>query len=113
MNQLIAVLTIVAFVSGSCYLQYRVSRGRMWSPLWLAFSASAAAMLFGVTGLIGYTLNKHDRFVDGTAWAGRVIWSQVVAGIVAAIVAAYFWRKGTRQLRAQLILPDGSLPSSD
>ena len=103
MNQLIAVLAIVAFVGAGCYMQFRMSRGRMWSPLWLVFSTSAAAGLFGITGLIGYSLSKHDRFVAGTPWAGHVIWPQLAAGIVAALIAAYFWRRGTRQLSDQRI----------
>ena len=40
-------------------------------PLFNALSLSAAAALFLVTGVIGYTLDKHARFVAGTAWTDQ------------------------------------------
>ena len=46
----------------------------MWSPLWMAFSASAGACLYLVAGLAGYTLSRHDWFVAGTPWSTGVIW---------------------------------------
>ncbi len=44
----------------------------MWlrrrSPIFNALSLTVVAALFLVTGLIGYTLDRHARFVAGTAW---------------------------------------------
>ena len=75
---------------------YKQSAGRGWSPLWMAFNSTAVAGLFLIAGLVGYTLDRHDRFVRHTAWTGQVIWSQVGVGLVAAVLAAYFWRQGLR-----------------
>jgi hypothetical protein len=68
-------------------------------PLFNALSLTAAAALFLVTGLVGYTLNKHDRFVAGTAWSPSVIWWQVAVGAALLPLAVWFWRRGLRELR--------------
>ena len=74
----------------------------MWlrrrSPIFNALSLTAASVLFVVTGGIGYTLSKHDRFVAGTPWSPTVIWWQVGVGIALLPLAAYFWRRGIRSL---------------
>jgi hypothetical protein len=67
-------------------------------PLFNALSLSAAAALFLVTGVIGYTLDKHARFVAGTAWTDGVIWLQVAVGTALLVPAAWFWRKGLRAI---------------
>jgi hypothetical protein len=56
MDRAFAVFTIVALVLACNLLMFKQSKGRMWSPLWMAFSASAAAGLNLAAGLIGYTL---------------------------------------------------------
>jgi hypothetical protein len=99
MDRLIPILTIVALVAAWNLFLYRQSRGRAWSPLWMAFSATAAAVIFLVAGTIGYTLDRHDRFVAHTAWAGGVIWWEIGAGLGTALLAAYFWRKGLQSIR--------------
>jgi hypothetical protein len=51
-----------------------------------------------VTGLIGYTLDRHARFVSDTAWSPSVIWWQVAVGAACLAAAAWFWRRGLREL---------------
>ncbi len=96
----VPVLTFVALLAAWNIFLYKRSGGRAWSPLWMAFSTTAAAVLFLVAGTIGYTLSRHDRFVADTAWAGGVIWWEIGVGLGAAILAAYFWRKGLQRIRA-------------
>ncbi|HET9369443.1 MAG TPA: hypothetical protein VFO19_04320 [Vicinamibacterales bacterium] len=43
MATLAAVLAVAGFVAAGVYFQHRLSGGRMWSPLWMAFSFTAAA----------------------------------------------------------------------
>jgi succinate dehydrogenase hydrophobic anchor subunit len=74
----------------------RARRAR--SPLWLGFSASAAAMMFLIAGMIGFNLSKRARFFDGTAWADGVIWWQVASGLALLPVAIYLLRRGVREL---------------
>src|SRR5215510_15932859 len=62
---------------------------RSRSPLWLGFSATTASIVFFVAGIIGFNLSQHGRFVSGSNWAGGVIWSQIVVGLVLAPVAIY------------------------
>jgi hypothetical protein len=98
----LAVLAVPAFVVGWHWFFYQQSGGRTWSPLWIAFSTTAAAALYLVAGTIGYTLDRHQRFIAHTAWTGGVIWSEIATGLGMALVAAYFWRKGLRSLRGRL-----------
>ena len=93
MERVIPVLTIVALVVAWNLWTYKQAAGPVRRPLWMAFSASATAVLYAGAGLIGYTLDRHDRFVAHTAWAGHVIWSQVGIGVLAAGAAVYFWRR--------------------
>jgi hypothetical protein len=74
MDRVIAVLPLLAFVLGWHWFFYRQSGGRIWSPLWIAFGTTAAAILYLVAGAIGYTLDRHERFVAHSAWTGGVIW---------------------------------------
>ena len=100
MERAIIVLALLAFLAAWNLFLYKQSGRRAWSPLWMAFSATFAALLFVGAGTVGYTLDKHDRFVAGTAWSDSVIWSQVWVGLAASLVAAYLWRRGLRSLRA-------------
>lgn len=62
----------------------------------LTFGASAAALLFAGSGLVGYRLSRHDRFVLGTPWAGETIWWQVAVGAVFAVLAVHALRQANR-----------------
>lgn len=92
MDAVIAVLFMVALVGGWWFLQFTVSGGRMWTAPWLAFSATGVAVLFAMAGLIGYPLGRQGRFA-GESLAGQVIWPQVAIGVVAGLIAVYFWRR--------------------
>jgi len=74
----------------------------MWlprrTPIFNALSFTAASTLFVVSGLCGYTLSRHDRFVAGTPWSPTVIWWQVWMGLAIVPLAAWFWRAGLRDL---------------
>lgn len=99
MDRILAVAAVVAFVAAWNVFWYRKSGSRLWSPLWMAFSATTTAFLFLVSGSVGYSLSKHGRFVEQTPWTGGVIWWQVAVGISAAAMALVLWRKGLRSVR--------------
>ncbi len=100
MTSIAVVLGIVAALAVGTYAQYRLSRGRMWTPLWLAFSTTAAAILCLVSGIIGYQLGRHARFVAHTAWSPTAIWWEVYAGLGFAAAAAVLWRLALRSTQA-------------
>ena len=102
MERAVIVLALLAFLAAWNLFLYKQSGRRAWSPLWMAFSATFAAILFIGAGSAGYTLDRFilDRFVTGTAWSDSVIWWQVWVGLAVLPVAAYLWRRGLRSLRA-------------
>ncbi len=73
----------------------------MWTPLWLAFSATAASIMFVVAGAIGYNLSKHSRFLAGIAWSPAVIWWEIGVGVALAVLSALLWRQGVRSLHTR------------
>src|SRR4029453_10903577 len=75
---------------------------RSQSPLWLGFSPTAASGLFLVAGIIGFQLDKHRRFVSGTAWTNGVIWWEVGVGLVLVPLAIYFLRRGVSDIERSL-----------
>lgn len=74
----------------------------MRRPLWLGFSATAASVLYVVSGLIGYNLSKHDRFVAGSVWKDGVIWWEVLVGLALVPVAILLLRRGARDVERTL-----------
>lgn len=72
------------------------------TPLWLGFTTTATSALFLVSGVIGYNLNKHTRFVAGTAWNDGVLWWEVAVGVVLLPVAIFLLRRGARDIDQRL-----------
>lgn len=101
MERVLPMLTIVAFVAAWHLFFYKQSGGRTWSWLWAAFGTTAAAALYLVAGAIGYILDRHDRFIADSAWAGSVIWSEIGVGLVLALVATFCWRRGLQKIRQE------------
>jgi drug/metabolite transporter (DMT)-like permease len=100
MDRAIPLLLVTALVVGWNFFLYKQSRGRMWNPLWIAFSTTALAIVYVGAGAIGYTLDRHERFVAHTAWTGHVIWSEIGLGLLAGLVALHFWHKGLQRTRS-------------
>src|SRR5215203_2586571 len=99
MDRILAVAAVAAFIAAWNVVWYRKSGHRMWSPLWMAFSATTTALLFLVSGSVGFSLSKHERFVAQSPWTGGVIWWQVFVGLSAAAMALFLWRKGLTSVR--------------
>jgi hypothetical protein len=98
MKPLLPLLMLAVFFGAWHWFLHRASRGRMWSPLWMAFSTTAVAVLFMGAGTIGYALGQQTRFAEGTRWSENVIWWQVGVGLALVPLAAFLWRKGLRSL---------------
>jgi len=96
----IQVLTaLLAVVIAWHWFSYRRSRGRTWSSLWGAFTATAVSMLFVVAGALGYRLEGGVPFTIAAAWSGTVLWPEIWVGIGVALIAIYLWYRGLRSLR--------------
>ena len=90
MIPVIVTLVVLALLIAWTRFLYRYSVDR---PLWIAFSTAAAAVFFAVSGLSGYTVSRHQRFITHASWVDHVIWPEVGVGLVAGIIAVYFWRR--------------------
>jgi hypothetical protein len=101
MEHVIPILAIVAVVAGWNLFLYNHSHRRAWSPLWLAFSTTATALVFLVAGAIGYNLDKHDRFTAHKPRAAGVIWLEIAVAVGTGFLAMYFWRLGLEDIRAR------------
>jgi hypothetical protein len=101
MERVLPLAMIVAFVVGWQVFFYKQSGGRILSWLWTAFGTTAAAVLYLVAGALGYILDRHDRFVAHSAWAGSVIWSEIGVGLLLALVAAFCWHRGLQKIRRE------------
>jgi hypothetical protein len=75
---------------------------RSRSPLWTGFTATFAATMFVVAGLVGFNLDRHSRFASGTAWSDGVIWWEVATGLVLAPIAILLVRRGIRDLHEEV-----------
>jgi hypothetical protein len=72
---------------------------RPGNSLQMAFTTTAVGVLFMVAGVMGYSLDRHERFVSGATWKDHVIWWEIAVGAVALLIAVGFWRAGLRWLR--------------
>src|SRR3954467_3334796 len=98
--RLIALVVIVLFAWSKRFHRWSIlgNARQSNSPLRLAVIATAASALFLISGIIGFSLNRHEQFVAGTAWKDGVIWREVVIGLVLAPVAIYLLRRSNRRI---------------
>ena len=90
MGPLIVALAMIAFGAGWRRWMYQRSTHH---PLRMAFSATATGVFFAATGLAGYTVSRHERFVTHATWVDHVIWRQVGLGALAGFVAVLLWHR--------------------
>lgn len=65
----------------------------------MAFTTTAVGVLFMAAGVMGYSLDRRERFVTGVTWTDHIIWWEIAVGTVALLLAVGFWRSGLRWLR--------------
>jgi hypothetical protein len=83
----------------------RASRG-YYTPLGYAFTWTLGAVFFTVSGLIGYRLGRRDALHAATRWSDDYLWNQIWMGLAMAVIAAWFWRRGLRDLRSNVYVPE-------
>ncbi|HTV02995.1 MAG TPA: hypothetical protein VMF13_20780 [Luteitalea sp.] len=97
-----AIAMVAAFfvlLIGWSYVQHRRSRRPLWNPLWTAFTLTAVSLLYGIGGLLGYDVPRHNPFIDHPpVWVGHIVWSQVSWALVALLASLFFWWLGLRRL---------------
>jgi len=83
-----------------------VGKSGSYTTLGYAFSWTLGALLFLISGLIGYRLGRRDFSLAGTRWSNDFIWEQILIGLVMACAAAWFWRKGLREIHSNVYVPE-------
>jgi hypothetical protein len=81
---------------------YGSRRLAYYTPMGYAFSTTFLAAVHLIAGLIGYRLNRGH----GNRWSESVIWWEVWVGLAAAAVAVYLWRRGLRDIRSNVHIPE-------
>ncbi len=100
MDLFIVAMMVGVLVVGGTWMGYRTSGGRIWSPLWTAFSLTAAALLFIVAGSTGYELQGGIPFSRASSFTGSVVWWEIGAGVTLVLVAAPLWLVALRRIQA-------------
>jgi hypothetical protein len=70
------------------------------NPFPLAFGFTAAAVLFVVSGSIGYTFSRQVGQYWGHSTGAPVLW-EIGAGVACAIIAALFWRRALSSIESR------------
>ena len=71
----------------------------MWNPLWAAFTLTTVGLLYGIAGLVGYVVPRHNPFIDHPpTWVGHVVWPQVAWALVVLLVSGVLWWLGLSRL---------------
>lgn len=52
--------------------------------------------MFLTAGGVGYTIEKNNWSFISFSRADGVVWWEIVYGVIASLLAAFFWRKGLR-----------------
>jgi hypothetical protein len=90
---------LLALIVGWNYFLYRRSGRPYWNPLWMAFTITTLALLYGAAGLMGYVVPRHNPFIDEpVVWVGHVVWPQVAWAATALLISGFFWWRGLRRL---------------
>jgi hypothetical protein len=78
MTPIVMIAGVLVLSVGWQYFGYKRSGRPWWNPLWMAFTITAAALLYLVAGFIGYEVPRHNPFIDRpVVWVGQVVWPQV------------------------------------
>jgi hypothetical protein len=90
---------LIAFLVGLSFFVSKLS-GKPWgNPLWLAFTLTAEALLYGTAGLIGYKVPVEMPFVGHPAvWVGHIVWPQVAMASAIGLLSVLPWRQGLKRL---------------
>jgi hypothetical protein len=99
MTPLLIIAGVIAFLAAWTYFMVKLSGRPWWNPLWTAFTLTAVALLYGLGGLIGYDIPRHNPFIGRRAeFVGHVVWPQVQMAAAFALGSVFFWWQGLRRL---------------
>ena len=99
---MIGVFIVLGMIGAGLGWQYFVTRlsGRpWWNPLWIAFTLTAVALLYGIAALAGSIVPHHNPFIDQPATrVDHVVWSQVADASLIGLASVVFWWQGLKRL---------------
>src|SRR5262245_41768931 len=99
MTRVLIVLGILGAVLAWQYFIVRLSGRPWWNPLWIAFTLTAVALLYGIGALLGYDVPLHNPFIGRPATRdGHVVWAQVWFASMMGLASVVFWWQGLKRL---------------
>ena len=99
MAAIATVAGVLALILCWSYFLRKSSGRTQWNPLWMAFTLTAVALLYGGGGLMGYVVARHNPFIGkAPRWVGHVVWTQVGWASATLLVSIPFWYYGLRRL---------------
>ena len=101
MAEALIIAGVFAVVAGWQYAYgFHRTAGRLWRPLWCAFTLTFFGLIHLGPALFGYNVPFHNPVIEArVTWVGHVVWSQVQFGGWLALLSGPFWWFGLRDLR--------------
>lgn len=96
----IAVVGILIIVAAAFLWHRRIVPAR--SPQSLAFTTTFGALLFLISGLIGFGLQKGPALFSDARWSNTVIWPQVELGLAFLVASIFCWRRALKDADRRL-----------
>jgi len=99
MSRVLIVLGILGAALAWQYFLVRISGRPWWNPLWIAFTLTAVALLYGLTALFGYNVPLHNPVIDHPVTkVHHVVWAQLWFASLMGLASVVFWWQGLKRL---------------
>ena len=96
----IGLLTLLATGVAATLWHTRTPHSR--SAQGWAFSTTLFGLVFVITGVIGFGLQKGPALLADSRWQDEIIWPQVWLGLILLVAAIFCWRWAIRDAERRL-----------
>ena len=90
------LIALIALVVTAVFLSVRLNSKWLARPGYQyqrVFSATAAGLLFFVSGVIGWDLSYSHGWFQGTKWVDGPVWWEVGVGLILLLLAGFWARR--------------------